>query len=201
MSLLKKFNVILLIASITLISCKKEVKKERALFSIEPQTITVNWTGYKTTEKTAVTGQFTEIKIVDIKSDTTAIGALNAAKFDIPVSSLFSDNEVRDDKLKELFFGIMDATVSLTGTLNLSTDGTGNIELLMNGVQHKIPVTYILSGQLVEISGTMNLDDWNTQAAWESIHKACFDLHKGADGESKTWKEVGVKAVVYLKKK
>jgi len=203
MKLLKRISVFsfAILLNFAIVSCKKEVKKEPAQFSIEQKTITIKWTGYKTTDKIAVNGQFKEISISNSKSSATAFEALNGAKFSIPVSSLFSDNDERDGKLKQLFFGIMEATLSLTGTLNLSDDGTGDIDLLMNGVQQKIPVTYIASGQLVEINGTMNLDDWNAQPALASLAKACFELHKGPDGESKTWNEVTVGAAVYLSKK
>ncbi|MDH5414723.1 MAG: YceI family protein, partial [Flavobacteriaceae bacterium] len=121
--------------------------------------------------------------------------------FTIPISSLFTDEPERDSKLKTLFFGVMDNTISLTGTLYLEKTGTGNIELLMNGVNNKIPITYIVSGQLVELDGVLNLDDWNGQDALASINKACFDLHKGPDGISKTWSEVAISASIYLKKK
>jgi len=204
MNILKRTTVFsfIILFSIAIISCKKEVKKEPAQFSIEQKTITVKWTGYKTTDKIAVNGEFKEINIsTDAKNSTTAVGALNGAKFNIPVSSLFSNNDERDGKLKQLFFGAMDATLSLTGTLNLNDDGTGDIDLLMNGVQQKIPVTFIASGQLVEINGIMNLDNWNAQSALGSLAKACFEQHKGPDGESKTWNEVAVGAAVYLSKK
>ncbi len=195
------FITFALLCCIALVSCKKEVKKESAQYSIESKTITVNWTGYKTTDKVAVKGQFNEINIMTVKSGMTALEALNGAEFSIPISSLFTNEPVRDSKLKQLFFGVMDNTLSLSGTLNLDNDGAGSIDLLMNGVQQKIPITYIISGQLVELEGTMNLNDWNGQTALASINEACFDLHKGPDGVSKTWSEVAISAAIYLKKK
>ncbi len=203
MYIIKKISIIIvaILLSAATISCKKEIKKDPAQFTIEQKTITVNWTGYKTTDKKAVKGEFKEIKILNVKNDTTAVGALNNTQFEIPISSLFSNNEERDPKLKELFFGVMDATLSLTGTLYLNNDGSGTIDLKMNGVQRKVPITHITSGQLVELEGKLNLEDWNAQSALESLSKACFDLHKGEDGISKTWSEVGLSAVIYLKKK
>ena len=53
---------------------------------------------------------------------------------------------------------------------------------------------------MVELEGTLNLEDFKAESALASISEACFDLHKGADGISKTWSEVGISAVVYLKK-
>jgi len=203
MTVLKNITTIAfsIFISFVIISCKKEVKKEPAQFSVEQKTITVKWTGYKTTDKIAVNGEFKEIIVSNTKNSSSAIEALNGAQFEIPISSLDSGNEERDGKLKQLFFGIMDATLSLTGTLHLNKDGTGNINLKMNGIQKEIPLTFVVSAQLVELEGTMNLDDWNAQPALASLAKACFELHKGPDGESKTWNEVTVGAAIYLSKK
>jgi len=203
MTVLKNITTIAfsILMSFVIISCKKEVKKEPAQFSVEQKTITVKWTGYKTTDKKAVNGEFKEIIVSNTKNSSSAIEALNGAQFEIPISSLDSGNEERDGKLKQLFFGIMDATLSLTGTLHLNNDGTGNINLKMNGIQKEIPLTFVVSAQLVELEGTMNLDDWNAQPALASLAKACFELHKGPDGESKTWNEVTVGAAIYLSKK
>ena len=191
----------ILLITLTVVSCKKEAKKEGAKFSIEPTTITVNWTGYKTTDKIAVTGEFKEINITKSSKGATAVDALNGTEFNIPVSSLFSNNDERDTKLKTLFFGIMDATTSLTGILHLEKGGKGSIALTMNGVTNNIPITYVVNEKMVKIEGAMNLDNWNAQNALASLAKACFEQHKGADGVSKTWNEVGVKAIVYLKEK
>jgi hypothetical protein len=46
------------------------------------------------------------------------------------------------------------------------------------------------------VEGVINLEDFGAQAAVESINKACFDLHKGADGVSKTWSEVAISGAV-----
>lgn len=194
---------LLLTFTISIIACKKDVKKiEVSQFSIEPKTVTVKWTGYKTTSKIAVNGEFKELKVSNIKEAPTAIEALNGTVFSIPVSSIFSGDDERDGKLKELFFGVMDATVSISGTLNLNDDGTGNVNLSMNGVSKEIPITYIVSGQLVELEGTLDLlNDFDAGSALESISKACFELHKGPDGVSKTYSEVAISAVAYLKKK
>ena len=196
------FSLVLAFSILT-VACKKEVKKiEAAQFSVEPKTVTIKWTGYKTTSKIAVNGEFKELKVSNIKEAPTAVEAMNGTEFSIPVSSIFSDDAERDGKLKQLLFGVMDATVSLSGTLNLNNDGTGNVNLTMNGVSKEVPITYVVSGQLVEFEGTLDLiNDFNAESALESISKACFELHKGPDGVSKTWSEVGISAAAYLKKK
>lgn len=187
---------------IVMSACKKEVKKEPAKFSVVAETITVNWTGYKTTSKIPVKGQFKTVEISNSNEAATAIEALNGTTFSLPVSSLASDDDDRDGKLKQLFFGVMDATLSLTGSLRLEENGKGFVNLKMNNVSKEIPITYIVSGQLVELNGTLDIvNDFKAQSALESISKACFELHKGPDLVSKTWSDVGIDAAIYLRKK
>jgi len=202
MFILKKISFISIafLIGVVIVSCKKDIKKEAPKFSLEQNDVTVKWTGYKTTDKIAVNGQFREINITNINEGENALETLNGAEFSIPVSSLFTDEPVRDSKLKQLFFGVMDNTLSLNGKLNLLDNGSGTIDLLMNGIQQKISVTYTISGELVELQGIMNLDNWNGNAALASLTEACFELHKGPDGISKTWNEVAVRATVNLKK-
>lgn len=193
----------LMIVSITLTSCKNETKKTTTTstektYSIEPLTTKVGWTAYKTTDKVAVKGEFTKINIT-AKNAATAKEAINNSTFSIPVSSIFSKNEARDNKLKQFFFGVMDNTELLSGTVHLTSDTEGNVELKMNGITKTFPISYTLSGQMATIEGTLNLEEWNAQTAVESLNKVCGDLHKGSDGVSKTWSEVKINIATYLK--
>jgi len=199
---MKKIILFAIVASLCIVSCKKEAKKiEGPQFSVEADNVTINWTGYKTTSKIPVKGEFKTVEISNSKKAPTAIEALNGTKFSIPVSSIFSGDETRDTKLKALFFGVMDATVSLTGTVNLMEDGKGNVDLSMNGVSKEVPVTYTIKDQLIEFTGTLDiLNDFKAKTALESISKACEILHTGPDGISKTWSEVTIGASVSLKK-
>ncbi len=191
-----------LLVGMSSISCKKEAKKvEGPQFSVEPKTVTIKWTGYKTTSKIPVNGEFKIVEVSNIKEAPTAIEALNGTKFSIPVSSLFSGDADRDGKLKQLFFGVMDATLSITGTVNLGENGAGAINLSMNGVSKEIPIEYTVEDQMVKLNGTLDIiNDFSAQAAMESINTACLELHKGPDGISKTWSEVAISASAYLKK-
>lgn len=200
---MKKLAFLALSIFFIIASCKKETKKEEvSKFSVIPETITVNWTGYKTSDKIAVKGKFEKVEISNSKEAATAIEAINGTEFSLPVSSLASGDATRDTKLKTLFFAVMDATASLTGTVNLEADGKGTVNLKMNNITKAIPITYIVSDQIVELHGTLDiLNDFKADTAFASIHKACEALHTGADGVSKTWSEVAIDAAIYLKKK
>jgi len=168
-------------------------------YSLVAETTSVFWTGYKTSEKTPVKGQFMKLNITDPKQADTAKEAIDGATFSIPVSSLFSNEESRDTKLKDLFFGVMDQTEFLTGSLHIENDTLANVSLQMNGFTKTIPLTYFISGQMLSMNGKMIVDDWGAQTALATLHSACEEQHTGADGISKTWNEVGINVESYLK--
>jgi hypothetical protein len=199
-----KLLTLVLIAtlSLQLTSCKKEVKKADAIeYIIEPKTTTINWTAYKTTEKKPVKGIFKTVNVVKTKVSTNPFEAINGIEFSIPVNSIDTKKPNRDTKIIKSFFGSMKSTQSITGRINLGENGKGDVDLSMNGITTKLPITYVISGQLVEINATLNLDNWKAQLAIATLNKACNEKHKGADGISKTWNEVNINIVSYLKVK
>ncbi len=206
---------IILLAAIALatISCKKEIKKEttdvtkeaievpaKETYLVTSEGTDIYWTAYKTTAKTPVKGQFTKINLKNAKATENPIDAFNGLEFSIPVSSIFSKNEDRDSKLQKFFFGVMDNTELLSGTFKINADKKCVINFTMNNTTFDLPLTYKIEGRTVIFNGLMQLKDWNALDAVASINKACFDLHKGEDGVSKTWEEVAIDATVYLKK-
>ncbi len=195
-------------ALITLNSCdqfKKSKNTENQFdltgkkYSVVPETTTVFWTGYKTTAKIPVKGQFMKLTIKNSKLANTAKETIDGIEFSIPVSSLFSNEESRDTKLKNFFFKIMDQTDLLSGKLNIQNDTLINASLQMNGMTKTIPLTYFIDGQMISMHGKMDILDWNAQEALASLHQQCEDKHTGNDGISKTWSEVAINVESYLK--
>ncbi len=188
-----------LLLSLATISCKTDAKKTpknsetEKTYTIDKTSIKIGWTAYKTTDKIAVKGEFTKINIKEVKEALNVKEVLNGLEFSIPVSSIFSNNEERDTKLKDFFFGVMDATELLSGTiLTSSEDNKGQVVLKMNGIEFTFPIDYANNGKEVSVTGILYMDNWNGQTAIESLNKVCFDLHKGEDGISKTWDEVKI---------
>jgi hypothetical protein len=201
---MNKKIILLSIFSLLLVSCKTDAKKSEdnstteKLYSIVPKTTKVGWTAYKTTDKVAVDGEFTKVTIT-AKKATTVQELLNDLEFSIPVSSLFSNNEERDTKLKKLFFGVMENTELLSGKITVTSHNNGIATVTMNSVTNSFPIEYIKNGQMITLSGVLNIDNFNGSKAMESLNKACFELHKGADGISKTWSDVAIKVATYVK--
>lgn len=179
-------STIILIVIVSSIACTSN-KQE-----IDANTIDVNFTAYKTTDKVGVKGSFKEIQLTKVSEGTTAQEVLNGTEFSIPVSSLFTNNDARDTKIKMYFFGIMKNTEALTGAITTSSESEGTIHLTMNGETKGFPITFSQGGNKVTLNGTIQLENWNALEALESLNKVCFELHKGADGVSKTWSEVSI---------
>ena len=194
------FSLIIII-SIAFLSCGKEKKHEdkpvsEVSYNVDADKSSVQWTGYKTTDKIAVNGTFKEIKVLNMNSGSTAAGSLEGLEFEIPVSSIYSKDTLRDGKLKRLFFGVMDNTLNLKGKFSVKDTSNGSIALSMNGLTKELPFTYEMSKDTILINANMDLNIWETQNALASIHEACLELHTGSDGVSKTWDEVGISAKI-----
>lgn len=171
---------------------KPEKKKSDAAFVLSDAKSKIEWTAYKFTEKTPVKGQFRKVEIKSGGEGNTIKEAMNNAEFSIPISSIFTMNSDRDYKIKKFFFGIMANPELLSGKLLIETDSTGQAEMTMNGITNKLPFTYSINGKTFNLSTKMDVVNWNAQSSIDSLNAVCNDLHKGLDGVSKLWSEVGI---------
>lgn len=191
---------LLLLMTVTFTSCKekKNTKATEKMFTVESEATSINWTAYKTTSKVPVKGQFTDVTIEPPQNALTVVEALNGLKFNIPVSSLFTKDTIRDGKLKKFFFGTMQNTNSITGTLTLTNETAGSVKLTMNGIAKALPITVSINANIATLRATMDLDNWQGQLAIEALNAACSELHSGEDGIPKTWSEVNIEVITNL---
>jgi len=192
------FLTIFLSFIVSMNSCKKEKentsddKIEVKNYIVDSKNSVINWTAYKTTEKIAVKGIFKDVKIIKSEPASSREAVLKGLEFEIPVSSIFSNDSIRDFKLVNFFFGVMENTLSLKGKFINVENGNGVIKLNMNGISNDLPFNYEIIDDNITINSTMNLDNWKAQLAIESLNNVCNEKHKAADGISKTWSEVAI---------
>lgn len=197
------FVVLLLLGSTQ--SCKKDKKvagestTREAAYQVDASLSTLQWTAYKTTAKVPVKGTFKEIIISQSKAGASPEAAVDGLEFEIPVSSIFTKDSIRDAKLVKFFFGVMDNTLALRGGLKIGEEQKGTLTLSMNGVSEDLDFDYRVANDTVILNAVLNLDGWNGQAALESINAACNEMHTGPDGVSKTWDEVALEARILTK--
>ncbi|AUS06062.1 YceI family protein [Pseudotamlana carrageenivorans] len=207
---MKKISLFFIAITLSLTACKQEKKESKtetsteaatsAKFVVKPEATSVKFTAYKTTDKVGVGGEFTSVKFEEQTGDTPE-EALNNLSFSIPVSSLFTNDptNTRDAKIKTAFFGAMLDTNLITGTLKFE-NGSAVASITMNGETQNLPMDVAITDERrVTLTGVMNLADWKALDALESLNKVCFDLHKGADGVSKTWEDVAIEVSTFLR--
>ncbi|XMO85565.1 YceI family protein [Algibacter sp. AS12] len=203
---MKKISILLIALTISIVSCKNEKKESQTeaetteKYVVKPEGTTVKWTAYKTTDKLPVGGKFKLLNFEN-KSGATPQEALNNLSFSIPVSSVFTNDatNTRDGKIINSFFGAMLDTEFLKGTIKYANNAYV-ASITMNGETNNLPLDVkITDERRVTLTGTMNLKDWNALDALASLNKVCFDLHKGADGVSKTWEDVAIEVETYLR--
>ena len=185
-----------------LIACKKEktetpeAEKPAIQFAASEAGSSLQWTAYKTSEKVPVKGTFKEVKIVNSKTSEDAAGTLNELGFEIPVSSIFTNDTIRDGKLQKFFFAVMENSMMLKGKFNVENASSGKLEISMNGLSKSLPFSYEVEQDTIHVSATMDLNEWGAQEALESLNEACKVLHTGSDGVSKTWNDVALNAKI-----
>lgn len=199
-------SLLIIVLTLSIFACSKEKKSSEKTevtdtYTVDAANSSMQWTGYKTTDKVAVKGTFKEVNVINLGTGSTASESLEGLEFEIPVSSIYSKDTIRDGKLDKLFFQVMENTLSLKGKFSVTDASSGNIALNMNGLTKDLPFTYSMSKDTLLIDATMDLKTWQVQNALESIHQACLELHTGADGVSKTWDEVGISAKILTVKK
>lgn len=160
----------------------------------------VNWIGYKTNEKTPVSGSFSEFSSDRENQSFNSIDDLvDGLNFSISSLSSSSSDDIRDLNLKNYFFKYLTDNFKINGTLGRPINDS--IDVYFDVLEKNNPIrfaysTYLTtskySNKIIQVKGKLDLVNQFNGEAFNSIHKQCFDLHKGSDGISKTWEEVDV---------
>lgn len=167
-------------------------------------TAVVSWTAFKTTEKVGVGGTFNQVMVKAGEKSTKITDVLNGINFTIMTESTFTKNEDRDKKIIESFFGAMDATDLIIGQVKSAKgnneSGTCTFYLTLNNIEKEVTLDYKVNDNKVNLTGEIDLANWNGDAAIASLNKVCEDLHKGADGVSKLWSVIDLNIEATLSK-
>ena len=166
-----------------------------------PENTEVNWSAYKTNDKTPVSGSFSEFSSDRENQSFNSIEDLvDGLNFSIRSLSSSSGDPLRDLNLKDHFFTQLTDNFQINGTLGRPINDSIDIIFDVLGQKKSIRFGFYIytvpscpyDDQIISIRGTINLVNQFNEIAYNSLHSKCVDLHKGADGISKTWEEVDV---------
>ena len=195
------FTSVFVLTALFLTSCGGEAPKEEALEVQEPvcfysynnESSEMTWTAFKFNDKTAVGGTFTKINVEGTTEGNDPMAILKSLSFDIPVSTIESQNEDRNGKIIKYFFGTI-GTENITGKIvELGENGEATLEVTMNNMAQEVKGQYTFVDDKFEFSATIDVANWKSSPGIAALNKICKDLHTGPDGVSKLWSEVDLK--------
>lgn len=167
-------------------------------FAFQNQGTTLEWTAFKYTERTAVKGKIESFSTSRATKARTILDSVRLLEFSVDPLSVNSGVPDRDYKIKTLFMGSATKKGNITGkVLQIGSDLTGqaSMELNWNGLRKKIPVTYTVKDDVLEVNGVFSVFDFGFDSGLEKLNEACIELHKGTDGKSKLWPDVEFRIV------
>lgn len=209
---MKKIFLSLIITTIvTLLSCGEGKEKisektgETCFYTFDKNAVTtVRWTAFKTSDKIGVGGEFTRVNVIAGDRSTKITDVLKTIKFNIPTSTTYTGNEVRDEKIIDSFFGTMNQTDLIIGQ---ATNAEGNNEsgtcsfyLTINNIEKEVVLNYALEDNVIKLTGEIDITNWNGTEALAALNEVCSAEHKGDGDESITWPTVELSIESVLKK-
>lgn len=207
---IKLFGFLSMATGLVLLSCKSdssEGEKEdnasakSAYYEYNEGTTVFEWTAYKFADKSGpVPGGFNEIE-VESEGSENAKDVIESIRFKIATASVETQNEDRNKKIAEFFFGTIN-TQEITGKfLELKDNGKARVSIRMNGIDFEIEGDYELDDNDFSFNASMDVSNWNGMPGINKLNEICEDLHKKTPkDESKLWSEVNLKLTTSLKK-
>ena len=160
-------------------------------YAIDTSGISILWTAYKFTNKTAVSGTFNTYTFENKKTSGTIETILKKSKLSISTSTVNSGNPIRDFKLDTYFFKAFN-TSEIRGTITKVNKSKGLIDLKMNRTSKKIPFTYTIAKDTIRLFTNLNLSHWKGEEALKTLNTQCYEHLKSTDAISKLWPNVDV---------
>ena len=201
---MKKTLITLAIASLLgLFSCSSneqkteqpdqvESPKDVKTFTYNPEATKVIWTGYKTTQKVGVTGQFTSFEVAGTVEADNIVDVFKNASITIASNSVSTGNELRNGRIVKSYFGVFVNTDEIKANIVELSQTTGKIAVTLNDITNEIPVEVTITGNEIKLKGLIDINTFDGQEATDSLNYVCKDVHKGPDGVTKLWPDVEI---------
>lgn len=170
-------------------------------YSLVEESPKITWTGFKFTEKAAVSGTF---KDVDIKSKPSKSlkELFSSVSFSVDTNSIDSGNVARDTTLKRTVFGFLKEPNTVKGSVTQVEDKNFKVNMTMNNsMLADFTYTYDKDSGKTVAQSTLDLTKYGLLKSYNAVAEACKALHTGDDGVSKTWTDVDLKLEVQIEKK
>lgn len=186
-------------------TAETEVEKEEVcLYTYAAENSELTFTAYKFIGKTGVGGAFTEVNVTGGEENEDPHALLEGLSFEIPIGSLDTQDEGRDEKINTFFFGEINTDV-ISGEVVELDDATGEatIAITMNEITKNVRGEYVLADNEFSFDSEINVEDWEAGNGIEALNEECKELHtdfENGDEESKLWPDVSISFTTILEK-
>jgi len=179
----------------------KSIKVSQACtYEFDVDNSKVAGTGFKYTEKTGVTAQFSGLKLNKKEKQSSVKKLLEGLVVTIDLMTLDSGNSLRDKNMREtLFSGILGDSVA-TITVKNVTDKKIDTEFKMNEKTQNISFTYSIKDEMINAKGSFDVLKFALGDQLAALKKRCASLHTGSDGKSVTWSDFALSVKAKIKK-
>ncbi len=160
-------------------------------YSYKPDSLKIEWTAYKFTEKKGVLASFPVFTLDAPASANSAQELFEKTSIEIDPQGLESGDPGRNDNLKKYFFKKMIGT-KIKGQIVSFSPAISKVKIDMNGVSKVVPFRMKIEGAKYVAETDIDIMDFKMKKSLEAINKDCYELHKGSDGKSKTWSAVSL---------
>jgi len=147
----------------------------------------VQWTGYKTAKKVAVSGTFKDIKININKSENLS-EFLKSAKVSITTASFDSKNPGRDKSITSTLFSLASSETIYGNIKSVDEENKKLIlNMTMNEVTKEVLMSYDMKDSKIVAKGNIDILDFSMKSSFLAFAKKCEVFH-----ENKSYSEVGI---------
>jgi hypothetical protein len=160
-------------------------------YSYKPNSVLIEWTAYKFTEKKGVKASFPVFKLNAPESASSLDELFTKTSIEIDPLGLDSGDAGRNANISNSFFKKMVGT-KIKGAITSYDPAISKIKIDMNGQSRVVPFRMKIEGTKYTAETDIDVLDFKMKKSLEALNKTCYELHKGADGKSKTWSQVSL---------
>ncbi len=160
----------------------------------------LKFTGYKFTDKTAVSGMFKEIDWDYKKKAKDIAELLKGTKIKIDSYSIDAGNEARNVNITEGLFKHWGGRYIEGEVVDVNTEqGYAKVDMKIGKAKREVFFQYAKQGSEVVLTSTLDLLQLGFGSAFGKLAKMCAGVHTGADGVTKTWSVVDLEVRAAIK--
>ena len=166
---------------------------EECTYQFDSKKILIQGTGYKFSNKTGVTGKFSDFAIARDKKAKSVKALLQDLVVTVNLASLSAGNPLRDKNIKETLFSKLVGGSQVTVSVRKVTRKNISARLDINKNSQDVSFDYRVKDDTLVAQGTFNALKYGLGKQIEAFKKRCGSQHKGPDGKKVTWMDFDLK--------